>query len=90
MALTRVSRLQKRILAWLVADQQRTTGQTASSHQELVRALQGDRGNLSHSLRTLETRGWIGIGRSPGGKAEALTLTPEGQKQASKVSGSCG
>ena len=63
-------------------DSQRTKGVIASSHQELVRALQGDKGNLSHSLRTLEVRGWIVMGRSSGGKAESLRLTPEGQKWA--------
>ncbi len=40
----------------------------------------GDKGNLSHSLRTLEGRGWMVIGRSSGGKAASLRLTPEGQK----------
>jgi len=52
----------------------------ASSHQELVRALQGDKGKISHSLRTLEMRGWIVIGRSLGGTAEDVRLTPEGRK----------
>ena len=78
----RLSQLQKRILRWLVADHQRTKGIITSSHQELVRALQGDKGNISHSLRTLEARGWIVIGRSSGGKAESLRLTAEGQKWA--------
>ena len=79
----RLSQLHKRLLRWLVADHQR------SSHEELVRALQRDKGNVSHSLRTLEVRGWIVIGRSSGGKAESLWLTPEGQKWASQFSGSC-
>jgi DNA-binding MarR family transcriptional regulator len=48
------------------------------SPQDLVRALPGDKGNISHSLQTLEARGLIALGRSPGGKAEALWLTPEG------------
>jgi len=78
----RLSQLQKRILRWLVADHQRTKGIITSSHEELVRALQRDKGNVSHSLRTLEVRGWIVIGRSSGGKAESLRLTPEGQKWA--------
>jgi hypothetical protein len=49
-----------------------------SSHQDLVRILPGDKGNISHSLHTLEVRGLMVIGRSLGGKAEALWLTPEG------------
>lgn len=82
MSTVRLSQLHKRILRWLVADHQRTKGMMTSSHEELVRALQRDKGNISHSLRTLEVRGWIAIGRSSGGKAESLMLTPEGQKWA--------
>jgi DNA-binding MarR family transcriptional regulator len=84
-----LSRLQKRRLTWLAADHQRTRGVTASSHQELVRALAGDKGNLSHSLRTLEARGLLVIGRSPGGQAQYRRLTTEGQTWASKFTGSC-
>ena len=82
MPTARLSQLQKHILRWLVADHQRTKGLITSSHEELVRALQRDKGNVSHSLRTLEVRGWMVIGRSFGGKAESLRLTPEGQKWA--------
>lgn len=89
MAAYRLSRLQKRRLTWLAADHQRTRGVTASSHQELVRALAGDKGNLSHSLRTLEARGLLVIGRSPGGQAQYRRLTTEGQTWASKFTGSC-
>ena len=89
MTVAGLSQLQKRILRWLVAAHQRTQGRITSSHQALVRALHGDKGNLSHSLRTLEVRGWIVIGRSSGGKAESLRLTREGQKWASRFTGSC-
>jgi len=54
------------------------------SHEDLVKALPVDKGNLSHSLHTLEARGWIVIGRSPGGKAQHVTLTPEGSQRASE------
>ena len=86
MTAARLSQLQKRILRWLAADHRRTQGRITSSHQELVRALQG---NLSHSLRTLEARGWIVISRSSGGKAESLMLTREGQKWAFQFAGRC-
>ena len=85
----RLSQLQKRIRRWLVADHQRTQGIITSSHQELVRALQGDKGTSSQSLRTLEAQGWLVIDRSAGGKAESLRLTPEGQKWACQFAGSC-
>ena len=89
MAAQRLSRRQKHILQWLVMDHQRTRGLITSSHQDLVRALPGDKGNLSHSLQTLEARGLIVIGRSPGGKAESVWLTSEGQKWVSQLAGSC-
>ena len=89
MAAQRLSRWHKRILQWLAADYQCTHGMITSSHQERVRALSGDKGNISHSLQTLEAWGLIVIGRSPGGKAETLWLTPEGQQWASQLAGSC-
>jgi DNA-binding MarR family transcriptional regulator len=89
MAAQRLSRRQKHILQWLAADHQRTRGMITSSHQELVRAVPGDKGNISHSLQTLEARGLIVIGRSPGGKAESVGLTSEGQQGASQLGGRC-
>ena len=85
MATQRVSRLQKQMLRWLLADHQRTRGVLASSHEELSKALGGDKGNISHSLHTLEARGWIVRGRTPGGRAESLYLTPTGLEKASEI-----
>jgi hypothetical protein len=85
MATQRVSRLQKQMLRWLLADHQRTRGVLASSHAELVTALGGDKGNISHSLRTLEARGWSVLGRTSGGRAESLYLTPTGLEKASEI-----
>jgi DNA-binding MarR family transcriptional regulator len=89
MAQARLSQLQKRLLGWLYRDYQRTQGRTSSSHYELVRAVAADKGNRSHSLRTLEHRGLLGIGRSPGGKAEYVFLTAAGQHQAAQLTGAC-
>ena len=89
MVAQRLSRRQKHILQWLAVEHQRTRGMIRSSHQDLVRAVPGDKGNISHSLQTLAARGLIVIGRSPGGKAESLWLTPEGQQWASHLAGSC-
>src|SRR5262245_42463248 len=86
MATQRVSRLQKQMLRWLLADHQRTRGILASSHVELVEALRGDKGNISHSLRTREARGWIVLGRTPGGRSESLYLTPARLEKASEIS----
>jgi DNA-binding MarR family transcriptional regulator len=85
MAIRRLSRLQKRILRLLVAEHRRTQGGTSSSHYDLVKALGGDKGNISHSLHTLEAQGWIVILRTPGGQANSIDLTPEGLKNASKI-----
>ena len=89
MAARRFSRLQKRLLAWLATEEQRTRGMISSSHQDLVGALKGDKGNISQSLRTLEARGLLVIVRSHGGKAAALYLTSAGQQWARQFTGSC-
>jgi DNA-binding MarR family transcriptional regulator len=85
MAAQRMSRLQTQMLRWLLADHDRTRGVIASSHAALVKALGGDKGNISHSLRTLEARGWIVLGRTPGGRTESLYLTPTGLEKASEI-----
>lgn len=85
MAMQRLSRLHQRILQWLAADHQRTRGVIVSSHEELVKALQRDKGTISRSLRTLAARGWLVIGRASGSKAQHLRLTPEGHKRAGEV-----
>jgi hypothetical protein len=51
----------------------------------LVKVLGGDKGNISHSLHTLEERRWIVILRTPGGQANSIDLTPEGLKNASEI-----
>jgi DNA-binding Lrp family transcriptional regulator len=67
MATQRLSQLQKRIMRLLLAEHRRTRGGTSMGHVELVKALGGDKSNISHRLRTLESRGIIVIGRTPGG-----------------------
>jgi DNA-binding MarR family transcriptional regulator len=85
----RLSRLQRRILAWLVAHEQRFNGTLAASHQDLARTLAHDKGNLSTSLQGLERKGWVTITRTPGGKAEAVDLTAEGRARLAITTGSC-
>ena len=88
MVARRLARQQKRLLPWFVADHQRPRGMSTSRPQDWVRTLPGDKGSISHSLQTLEARGLIVIGRSPGGTAESVWLTSEGQKWASQLAGS--
>jgi hypothetical protein len=67
MAPERLSRLQRRILAWLAQEETRTRGTMAASHPDLVQALAHDKGNLSHSLTNLAAMGLIRISRTPWG-----------------------
>jgi DNA-binding MarR family transcriptional regulator len=81
---------QARLMAWLAAEEeQRTRGTMAASYAELVRTLAHEKGNLSHSLANLEAKGLVRMNRTPGGKAEALDLTPQGQKLAAHLARSC-
>jgi DNA-binding MarR family transcriptional regulator len=89
MAPERLSRLQRRILAWLLAEHQRLRGTMAASHQALVQALAHDKGNVSTSLKGLERKGLVTIARTPGGQAEAVDLTAEGRNRAAQLMGSC-
>jgi DNA-binding MarR family transcriptional regulator len=84
----RLSKLQKRMLCWLDAEERRTHRSFISSHQQLVQALPHAKGNISHSLRLLEARGLVEIGRSPGGQAENVRLTSSGCQKASELAGS--
>jgi DNA-binding MarR family transcriptional regulator len=84
----RLSRLQKRSLCWLDAEERRTNRLFSSSHQKLVQALPNAKGNISHSLRLLEVHGLVEIGRSPGGQAESVRLTSEGGQKATELAGS--
>jgi DNA-binding MarR family transcriptional regulator len=48
-----------------------------------------DKGKVSTSLKGLEAKGLVAITRTPGGKAEAVTLRAEGRKRAARITGSC-
>jgi DNA-binding MarR family transcriptional regulator len=88
MACERLSGLQSRILAWLWAEAQRTCGTMAASHQDLVHAVGGDKGNVSTSLKGLERKGLIRIHRTSGGHAEAVDLTAEGRTRVAPMTAS--
>jgi hypothetical protein len=69
---------QKYRLRLLVTEHGCPPGETSMSHDELGQALEGDKGNSSHSRRPLESKGWIVIDRTASGRAAYLALTPEG------------
>jgi DNA-binding MarR family transcriptional regulator len=89
MADQRLSRLQRRILVWLLAEAERTRGTMAASHADLVRTLAHDKGNVSTSLRGLEAKGWVRLTRTPGGRVEAVTVTREGRNRVAALTASC-
>jgi len=60
----------------------------SSSHPELVTVLPSAKGNISHSLRRLETQGLIVMLRTPGGKTESVYLTAAGRQKAAQLAGS--
>ncbi len=76
MAPQRLSRLQKRILAWLEAEYIRSRGSVSPGSLELVKALSDiDKTSISRTLKNLQQKGLISVGRTPGGKAEYVNLT---------------
>jgi DNA-binding MarR family transcriptional regulator len=85
MAAQRLSKLQRQILISMWTQYERSQGGISTGHLELVQTLGRDKSNVSHSLRTLEARGLITIGRSPGGQATHMNLTTEGRKLASNL-----
>jgi hypothetical protein len=92
MASERLSRLQCRILAWLVAEARRTRGTMVASHQDLARALVArghDQGNISTSLTGLAAKGLVRLTKTPGGHVEAVDLTAEGRNRVVGLTGSC-
>jgi len=76
MAPQRLSRLQKRILAWLEQEYVRTKGTVSPGNQDLVKALSDvDKVSISRTLKNMEAKGLISVGRTPGGMAEYVNLT---------------
>ncbi len=76
MAPQRLSRLQHRILTWLWQEYTRTKGSVSPSNQELVTALSDiSKASISRTLKNLEQKGIISVGRSPGGVAQYVNLT---------------
>ena len=88
MAAERLSRLQRRILAYVYTVEARSRGMLAASHVALVQAVGGNKGNVSLSLRNLEAKGLVVVSRTRGGKAEAVALTREGKNRTALLAGS--
>ena len=72
--------------------EERTRRTVSPSYEELIRALRVvgvDKGNASKSVRNLEDKALVMVGRTAGGMAEFLRLTSEGRNVVSDLAGSC-
>lgn len=85
MAAERLSRLQRRMLQWVYEVEARSGGLYRPGYDELRRALGGNKGNMSVSLRNLEAKGLIHVYRTSGGQASAVWLTEAGQNRVGKL-----
>ncbi len=66
-------------MAWLAAEVVRSKGSVSPAHMDLVRALAGEHHqSISRSLKNLEVKGLVTVGRTPGGEAEYVNLTRQG------------
>jgi DNA-binding MarR family transcriptional regulator len=82
MTAERLSRLQRRILRYVYEAEARSRWSAAPSHLEIMRAVAGNKGNVSMSLRNLEAKGLLVVHRTPGGYANTVALTREGKNRA--------
>jgi DNA-binding MarR family transcriptional regulator len=82
MAAERLSRLQRRILRYVYEAEAQSRWSVSPSHLEIMRAVAGNKGNVSMSLRNLEAKGLVVVYRTPGGYADSIALTREGKNRA--------
>ena len=85
MAAQRLSRPQRRMLQWVSATEESSGWRYRPGYSELRRALGGNKGNMSVSLRNLESKGLIKVYRTSGGQASTLWLTEAGQNRVCKL-----
>ena len=81
MAAKRLSGLQRRMLAWIYEAEARSGWHISPSYFDLRRALGGNKGNMSVSVRNLEAKGLIKVYRTSGGQSSSVWLTKEGKNQ---------
>ena len=85
MAAERLSGLQRRMLQWVYEVEASSGWHMSPSYFDLRRALGGNKGNMSVSLRNLEAKGLIQVYRTSGGQASSVWLTKEGKNRASQL-----
>ena len=85
MTTTRLSRLQRRMLQWVYETEATSGWRYRPGYSDLRRALGGNKGNMSVSLRNLEAKGLLKVYRTSGGQASTIWLTEEGKNRASQL-----
>ena len=85
MAAKRLSGLQRRMLMWLYEAEARSGWHLSPSYFDRGRALGGNKGNMSVSVRNLEAKGLINVYRTRGGQASSVWLTKEGKNRVEKL-----
>jgi len=54
----------------------RTKGSVSPGNQDLIKALSDiSKASISRTLKNMEAKGLVSVGRTPGGKAEYVNLT---------------
>jgi DNA-binding PadR family transcriptional regulator len=82
----RLTWLEEWILCWLQADAQRSKALLAASAQQLLGGFaRQEQQQICTCLASLETKGLIVVGRTPGGKPAYLLLTAAGSQYVSRV-----
>lgn len=61
----------------------------SASHEDLVRAMGPDKGNLRTSFKGLEAKGLVTITPTPGGRPVAVDLTRERPNRVASLTDSC-
>ena len=84
MAAERLSRLQRRMLQWVYEAEAGSGWRIRPGYYELRRAVGGNKGNMSMSVRNLETKGLVPVERTSGGQTSTVWLTEAGKNQAAQ------
>ena len=84
MTTTRLSHLQRRMLKWVYEAEAASGWRYRPGYYDLRRALGGNKGNVSVSLRNLEAKGLVNVYRTSGGQASSVWLTEAGKNRVSQ------
>ena len=81
MAAQRLSRLQRRLLQWVYDTEASHGWRYRPGYDELRQAVGGNKGNVSVSVRNLESKGLLKVYRTSGGQASTVWLSEAGKNR---------